>query len=135
MTTFSAIDIGRTGVGFAGHWIDTLAHNIANVNTIRPEGEEPFRARMLVARPLGDQFASTGSGVYVADVVEDDSGPMKSYAPGHPLAAADGTVVQPVVDLTAQMTDLMLANRTYQANLRTIETAKEAYQSALRIGR
>lgn len=135
MTAFSAMDIGRTGVGFAHHWIDTLAHNLANVNTIRPADEDPFRARMLVAGPLGDQLAPTGSGVHVAGVVEDGSEPMKSYDPTHPLAGEDGNVVQPVVDLTAQMSDLMLASRTYQANLRTIETAKEAYQSALRIGR
>jgi flagellar basal-body rod protein FlgC len=43
-------------------------------------------------------------------------------------------VTQPVVDMAAQMTDLMLANRTYQLNLKTVETAQQAYQAALRIG-
>jgi flagellar basal-body rod protein FlgC len=39
-----------------------------------------------------------------------------------------------MVDLGGQMTDLLIANRAYQANLRTVESAREAYQSALRLG-
>ena len=29
---------------------------------------------------------------------------------------------------------MMIAQRAYQANLRTVESAKEAYQAALRLG-
>jgi len=57
-----------------------------------------------------------------------------AHDPNHPHADEDGNVTLPVVDLTAQMHDLIVANRTYQANARTIQTAHEAYQSALRIG-
>ena len=38
------MNIGRTGVGFAHHWLDAIAHNIANVNTETTPGEDPFRA-------------------------------------------------------------------------------------------
>jgi flagellar basal-body rod protein FlgC len=134
MTTFSAMDIGRTGVGFSHYWIDTLAHNMANVSTVRGGDEEPFRARLVMAQPLDGPFATTGSGVAVRAVVEDGADPALTYDPDHPMAAEDGTVVQPVVDMAGQMTDLIIANRSYQANLRTVETAKEAYQAALRIG-
>jgi flagellar basal-body rod protein FlgC len=104
------------------------------VNTVRPAGEEPFRARFVVAQALGAEFAPTGSGVEVGAVVEDGRDPTRVHDPQHPLADAAGYVTQPVVDLAGQMTDLMLANRTYQMNLKTVETAREAYQSALRIG-
>jgi len=134
MATFGAMDIGRTGMGFAQYWMDNLSHNLANANTTREPDEEPFRARMVVAQANGDEIVPSGSGVHVRDVVEDATDPAVAHDPNHPHADEDGNVTLPVVDLTAQMHDLIVANRTYQANARTIQTAHEAYQSALRIG-
>lgn len=135
MSTFSAMDIGRTGVGFSRYWLDTVAHNLANVNTVRPGDEEPFRARFVVASPNADEIVESGSGVHVANVVEADGDPMMVYAPDHPLADEEGYLSAPLVDMAGQLTDMMLAQRTYQANVRTIQTAKEAYEAALTIGR
>lgn len=135
MGTFSAMDIGRTGLGFSRYWMDTIAHNVANVNTVTGPDEEPFRARFVVAGVNGEQLAPSGSGVHVADVVEDAGDAVRVYAPDHPLADGEGYVTQAKVDLAGQMTDLMLAQRTFQANARSIQTAKEAYEAALQIGR
>jgi flagellar basal-body rod protein FlgC len=134
MSAFSSIDIGRTGIGFAHHWMDAIAHNLANVNTVRPGDEEPFRARLVAARALQDEIVPGGSGVALARVVDSGGEPARTYDPGNPLADAEGYVVQPVVDLAGQLSDLIIANRTYQANLKTIETGREAYQAALRLG-
>ena len=41
---------------------------------------------------------------------------------------------RPVVDLGVEMTNLLIANRSYQANLRVIEHARDSYKSALQIG-
>jgi flagellar basal-body rod protein FlgC len=133
--SFSAMNIGRTGVGFAHHWLDSIAHNIANVNTETTPGEEPFRAIKVVARPLGTgPFAQTGSGVYLAQQLEQGGDPALAYDPTNALADADGMVAKPVVELGSEMVDMMIAQRHYQANLRTVESAKEAYQAALRLG-
>lgn len=132
MSTFSAMDVGRTGVGFASYWLDQLAHNMANANTVTSPDEEPFRARLVLARPLPQR--DYDGGVYVSEIREAGGDPALVHEPQHPLADEDGNVAAPVVDLSAQMTDLIIAQRTYQANLRSIETAKEAYQSALRLG-
>lgn len=134
MGAFSAIDVGRTGVGFSRYWMDTIAHNLANTNTIRGPGEEPFRSRLVVAQSLGDEITPAGSGVAVRAVMENGDDPARVHDPAHPLADEEGYVTMPLVDLAGQMSDLMLANRTYQANLKTIETGREAYQAALRIG-
>jgi flagellar basal-body rod protein FlgC len=135
VTAFSGIDIARTGAGFSKYWLDTIAHNIANVNTVRAAGEEPFRARLVVAQAqTGTHFAATGSGVGVSGVLEDQADAPRVQDPTNPLADEQGYVTQPVIDMAGQMTDLIVAQRSYQANLRAVETAKEAYQSALRIG-
>jgi flagellar basal-body rod protein FlgC len=133
--SFSAMDIGRTGVGFAHHWLDTIAHNMANANTVNGPGEDAFRSLRPVARPLGGgPFAETGSGVYTAAQVRDGGDPARVHDPNHPMADEDGLVTMPLVDVGAQMIDMMIAQRTYQANLRTVESAREAYQAALRLG-
>ncbi len=135
MTTFSALSIGRTGAGFAHHWVDTIAHNLANVETRTARDEEPFRAVQLAARPNGaEPYAPTGSGVHVAGQFEAEGDAPMTYDPDHPLADEAGYVQLPLVDLGGQMTDLLIAQRMYQANLRTVESAREAYQSALRLG-
>jgi flagellar basal-body rod protein FlgC len=134
MTTFSAMDIGRTGAGFNKYWMDTIAHNLANVNTVNPAGEDPFRSRMVVAQSLAGPFAPTGSGVGVRAVLEDGADAAQIYDPNHPLADEDGLITMPVVDMAAEMTNLIIANRSYQMNLKTIETGREAYQAALRLG-
>lgn len=133
--SFSSLNIGRTGVGFAHHWIDTIAHNMANVETRTAPGTEPFRAVTLAARPnAGGPFAPTGSGVHVAGQFQAEGDPALIHDPDNPLADADGYVQAAMVDMGGQMTDLLIAQRAYQMNLKTVESAREAYQSALRLG-
>lgn len=136
MGAFSSIDIANTGVGFASYWLDTLAHNLANINTVRPGDEEPFRARVVVAQQLGAApFAATGSGIAVRGVLERGGEATETLDPDNPLADADGYVVLPVLDLAGQMTDLVLASRSYQVSARVMQTGREAYLAALRLGR
>ncbi|MBW3657883.1 MAG: flagellar basal body rod protein FlgC [Actinobacteria bacterium] len=135
MSAFSGIDIANTGMGFNKYWLDTVSHNLANANTVRPGDEEPFRARVVVAQQLGSEpFAEAGSGVAVGGVLEQEGDAPLVFAPEHPLADENGYVVRPVVDLAAQMTDLMVAQRSYQTNARSMQSSKEAYEAALQIG-
>jgi flagellar basal-body rod protein FlgC len=129
MGAFSSIDVAQTGVSFSHVWLETVAHNVANLNTVRPGIAEPFRARLLVA-----QERTGGTGVALANVLEDGREAARVYDPANPIADADGNVTLPVVDLGGQMTDMLVANRTYQANLKVIESGREAYAAALRIG-
>lgn len=135
MGTFAAMDVGRTGMGFSSYWLDVIAHNLANANNVVAEGEEPFRQRYLVAGANADEIAPTGSGVHVADVVvdEEDQG-QPAFDPSHPLADEDGMVVRASVDVATQMADMILAQRAYQLNAKSVTAAREAYESALRIG-
>ena len=135
MTTFSAMDIGRTGVGFAHHWIDTIAHNVANANTTTNPGDEPFRAIRPIAQTQGGgPFAETGSGVRVGAIVREEGEAPLAHDPTNPLADEDGYVAKPLVDMGGQMVDMMIAQRGYQANLSTVKSAHEAYQAALQLG-
>jgi flagellar basal-body rod protein FlgC len=74
--------------------------------------------------------------VQVAGVLAGSSAQGKLvYEPTHPLADADGMVRYPDVDLSSEMTQLIMAQRGYQANLSSVDRAREAYQAALQLGR
>ena len=127
---FGAIDAATSGATLARTWLDAISDNVANSNTVRPAGEEPFRARLVVARSL----PGTG-GVGVGAVVAKQGEPDVVYDPDNPLADENGLVTRPVVDMTEEMTNLLVASRLYQANLSVVSHARDAYQAALEIGR
>ena len=52
-----------------------------------------------------------------------------------PLADDDGYVKYPDIDLGDQMSQMIMAQRGYQANLAVVERATEAYRAALQLGK
>ncbi len=136
MGIFHSIDVAATGAGLSRLWLDALADNLANLNTIRPAGEEPFRAALVHAIAVpGRGRLDPGSGVLAAGLVATEGDPIQVLDPDHPFADDEGRVTRPVVDMAGQMSDLILASRTYQINLEVIRSSREAYEAALRIGR
>jgi flagellar basal-body rod protein FlgC len=134
MGAFDTIDIAATGADASQTWLDAIAHNLANINTVRATDEEPFRAMLVHAEESLDDNG-LGAGTHVRQILRSDGDPMWVYDPEHPLADEEGYVVRAVVDVAAQMSDLIVAQRSYQMNLQVIRSGEEAYQSALRIGR
>ena len=134
MGAFDAIDIAATGADVSQLWLEAIAHNIANVNTIRSADEEPFRAKLVHAEEALDA-AGRGRGARAIQILESQGEPMWVWDPEHPQASEDGYVVRPVVELSKEMADMIAAQRSYQLNLQVIRTNEEAYQAALRIGR
>jgi flagellar basal-body rod protein FlgC len=57
------------------------------------------------------------------------------YEPDHPLADEAGYVKYPDIDLGDQMSQMIMAQRGYQANLAVVERATEAYKAALMLGK
>ena len=134
MGAFDAIDIAQSGADVSQLWLEAIAHNIANVNTIRSADEEPFRAKLVHAEEALNG-AGIGVGARAVQILESDGEPMWVFDPEHPLASEEGYVVRPVVDLAKEMADMIAAQRSYQMNLQVIKTNEETYQAALRIGR
>jgi flagellar basal-body rod protein FlgC len=134
MGAFDAIDIAASGADVSQLWLEAIAHNIANVNTIRSADEEPFRAKLVHAEEALDG-AGVGTGTRAVEIVESQGEPMWVFDPEHPLASEQGYVVRPVVELAKEMADMIAAQRSYQMNLQVIRTNEETYQAALRIGR
>lgn len=133
MSMFNSLDIAMSGARLSRTWMDAISDNVANVNTIRPADEEPFRARLVVARAVRGSDG-TAHGVTVDSITEAVGDPDVFYSPTHPLADENGLVTRPLVDMSQQMTDLVLASRSYEANLSVVDRVRETYMAALRIG-
>lgn len=130
---FNSLNIAMSGASLSRVWMDAIADNVANINTVRPTDEDPYRARFVVARSVRDNDGVAG-GVVADSIVEAQGDAPLSYDPGHPFADANGLVKRPIVDMGQQMTDLVLAARSYEANLAVVDRMRDTYMAALRIG-
>ena len=129
MAAFEMLRIANTSLGMHQTWLDALAHNIANVNTVRSTDEGAFQAQMVIARSRQD------GGVDVGGIAVSDPEGRLEYAPDNPLADEDGMVRAPEMDMASQMSQLVMAQRGYQASVGVTKNAQDTYSSALQIGR
>ncbi len=132
---FASISVAGSGMTVYRTWIDAISDNVANVNTIRSTDESAFRQRFVVAASVQGEPGSIGDGAREAGVQFGNGEGRLRYVPEHPLADDDGMVRAPDIDLADQLTHLMVAQRSYQANVSVFERARDAYQRALEIGR
>ena len=130
---FEALGIIGSGMHVHQTWMDAISDNIANVNTVRPADQPAFQARYVEAQSV--ENGGTGAGVAVAGIKLGDAQGRMVFDPTNPLADAKGYVRLPDVDLGEQMTDMIMAQRGYQANAAVVDRAKTAYEAAIQIGR
>jgi flagellar basal-body rod protein FlgC len=129
MGAFDMLRIANTSLGFHQTWLDALANNIANVNTAVPTSQNAFQAQMVIAKSRPD------GGVDVAGIALSDPQGRVVNDPESALADAAGNVRMPEVDLASQMSQLVMAQRGFQASVQVTKDAQDTYSSALQIGR
>lgn len=132
---YDAIDTSATGLRTDRIWIDVLANNIANVNTIHATSEDAFQAVYVDAREIAAGADGIGRGVKVVSLPEGDPEGILTYDPDHPLADDEGMVRRPSINMSEQMSDLILAQRNFQANANAIDRSKAMYEAAIAIGK
>ncbi|MDQ4008525.1 MAG: flagellar basal-body rod protein FlgC [Actinomycetota bacterium] len=129
MSAFDLLGIAGSGLSMHQTWLDSLSHNIANVNTSRPTDGPAFQAQYVMAS------ANPGGGVQVAGTALGDPEGRLVHAPEDPLADENGYVRRPDIDMGSQMGQLIMAQRGFQAQVQVVKNAQETYNSALSIGR
>ena len=137
-----AMEISRTGLDVEWRRLEVIAENIANVGTTRTAGGTLFQPQRLVSGPRGG-FAdmlnapagASLNGVAAYGVEAQKTAPRRVYEPQHPDADATGFVTYPGVDQASEMTLLVKTARVYEANIVTLNAARQMYSKALDIGR
>ena len=149
MALFNSLNISASGMTAQTLRMDTISQNIANVNTTRDEDGEPYRRKTVVftekttnafeyalEQSRSDHAVqSNGNGVKVTAIVEDHVTSMtKVYDPSHPDADEDGYVTYPNVNTVTEMTNLIDATRSYEANVTAFNATKNMLLKGLELG-
>lgn len=135
---FAAGDISASGLSAERVRMQVVANNIANANSTHTASGEPYRRQRVSFAPATSRFASLLdgqsqlTGVRVTGISDDMSEFPMVHDPGHP-DAVDGYVKLPNVKVMNEMIDLLTATRSYEANLKALQTFKDMQERTLSI--
>jgi flagellar basal-body rod protein FlgC len=141
MNLLTAIEVNASGLTAQRKRVELSSSNLANSQTTRTESGGPYRRKDVVFQTLSFQDslgAAVGDGVEgveVSDVVEDQTPFDRRYEPGHPDADAEGYVSYPNVNAMAEMSNIVSASKSYEANIAAIGILKTMVARTLDIGR
>jgi flagellar basal-body rod protein FlgC len=146
MSLGNIFDIAGSGMSAQTVRLNATASNLANAETPAGSEQEAFKARYpLFAAVHAETLqqmngsASMGSkdgfsGVQVKGVVESDKAVQMRYEPQHPLSDAEGYVYYPNVNVVEEMTNMISASRSFQANVDVMNATKTMMQRVLSLG-
>ena len=150
MNDFLALDLSAAGMRAQRIRMQTVAENLANQNTIGPGGPYQRKDVIFSAVPVQSfeqsldsavsRLSETENGapvqtVAVSGVRPDGAEPIKRYEPDNPLADAQGYVAYPNISIFREMTDMVEAARSYEANLAASKATQEMLISAMELVR
>ncbi len=138
--------ISGSGMAAQRARMNTISSNLANINTTKTAEGGPYRRKDVVFESMPDVQSfgevmgandpkSDFQRVQVTDVVYDKKAPILKHDPTHPDANEDGYVAYPNINLMEEMTNMIQATRSYEANVQAIQATKDMALSALEIGR
>ena len=146
MSLFGGLDISASALTAQRLRMDVTAENLANAQTTKGADGQPYRRKEVVLQEIpsggfGSQLASAmgagadapAGGVEAAGIVTDQTAGKLVYDPGNPDANAQGYVQMPNVDTVTEMTDLIDAQRAYEANVTTMDVTKSMMNATLRL--
>lgn len=143
MGLFTVMEINSMGLAAQRVRMEVSSTNLANANTTRTADGGPYRRMDPVFRPKTIEKRAFESmldnairpaGVQVERVVRQESEPILVYDPEHPDANQEGYVSMPNVNVVEEMVNLMTAARSYEANLSSLQLAKQMAAKATELG-
>jgi flagellar basal-body rod protein FlgC len=129
--------------------LDVISNNIANAQTTRTKEGTPYQRQdvifstddsktglpSFISALRGKTQSANSGGVVVSKIVTDPSTGSQVYDPSHPDADKNGYVTYPNVDPVVEMTNMLSATRSYEANLSVVDAVKRMALKALDIGK
>ncbi|MCD7825344.1 MAG: flagellar basal body rod protein FlgC [Clostridiaceae bacterium] len=145
MGVFSGMDISASGMTAQRTRLDIIAENIANVNTTRDADGNVYKRKSVIfeeksyssfQETLLGTTGSVSKGVKISEIIEDDETECRMvYDPSNPDADENGYVTYPNVNTVTEMTDMIDASRSYEANVTAFNASKNMQLKALEIGK
>lgn len=124
MELFDSMYISASGMKAQGERLRVIAENLANVDSVgESPGTDPYRRKTITFKSQLDREMGVDL-VKVSKIGNDQSDFKRKYDPGNPAADEGGYVKLPNVNGLVEMTDMREAQRSYEANLKVIETSR-----------
>jgi len=125
MELLKSILISASGMRTQGQRMQIIAENVANADSLPTrKDEEPYRRQLVTFKNTLDRETGVKL-VKLNQVIGDQSEFGKRNMPNHPAADEDGYVALPNVNALVEMMDMREAQRSYEANLNMVDTAKK----------
>ena len=134
MSVFSGMRISASGLSAERLRMDVISSNVANARTTRTEDGGAYVRKVASFQENYDEKLGM-LGVKAVAIKEDKSPLRREYEPNNPDADDEGYVEYPNVDLLVEMSDLITASRSYEANIDTLNAQKDMISKALEIGK
>ena len=147
MSFFKTLDISASALTAQSLRMDVIAQNVANANTTRTDDGTPYQRKTVVFQEknfssvldneslVNASQNNNGLGVEVSNILEDQTPFELVYDPNHPDANEEGYVQMPNVDITREYVDMILASRSYEANITVMNTTKKMALKTFEIGK
>lgn len=120
----NSISVSASGLRAQSLRMRVIAENLANSDSVATAaGGDPYRRRVSTFAAEVDR-ATGATKVSVKSIDGDKSQFARVYQPGSPAADAQGYVEQPNVNPLIEAADMKAAQRSYEANLNAIESAR-----------
>lgn len=121
------LSVSASGMQAQATRLRHVSENIANAETPGYRRKTvPFQALALPADGVGER-----SGVQAGQMMLDPREQTRIYDPGHILADETGHYLGSNVDLMIELADAREAQRSYEANLRMFDQARQMSQSLI----
>ena len=135
MSLFNIFSIAGTGMAAQSQRLNTVASNLANVDSAAGPDGKVYSARQVVfqSTPI-DSRDTQAQGVRVASITESSAPPRRVHDPKHPMADKEGYVSLPNVSVVDEMVNMIAASRAYQNNVEVMNTAKNMLAKTLTLG-
>jgi flagellar basal-body rod protein FlgC len=119
-----SLQISFAGMAAQGTRLRVVAENLANAeSTAQTPGGEPYRRKVVTFKSVLDRTVGATT-VKIGRITPGSGQFERRYDPSHPAANAEGYVLMPNVNPMMELMDMREAQRSYQANLDTIDAAK-----------
>ncbi|MCP4395193.1 MAG: flagellar basal body rod protein FlgC [Alphaproteobacteria bacterium] len=108
-----------------------ISENLANADSVASTpGGMPYQRKVVTFQNVLDKEIGVET-VKAGKVIKDKSEFAKEYNPSHPAAGSDGYVMLPNVNPLIEMMDMKEAQRSYEANLRTVEASRNMMKNTI----
>lgn len=135
MGLYANFNISGSAMSAQSVRLNTVASNLANVETIASSEADAYRSRQPVFQSFMGNHSRPGEvGVQMLQIVQSQKTVEKRYDPGHALANEDGFVFGSNVNPVEEMANMISASRAYQNNVEVLKTSRELLLRVLSLG-